>query len=88
MQRTLAVCVPVFWLDARERGARDSNTGRAHSDCTCIQVWFADADGQGQGSWWKAQILIDNRPEQVGSIAWQRAPAASQTGEMLHHLIS
>lgn len=38
----------------------------ANSCGVFAQVWFADADGQGQGSWWKAQILIDNRPEQVG----------------------
>jgi hypothetical protein len=48
-----------------------------------IQVWFADADGQGQGSWWKAQILIDNRPEQVG-LTLAAAPAARLQQWQLH----
>lgn len=51
-----------------------------------VQVWFADADGQGQGSWWKAQILIDNRPEQVGLTTAARFAvlAAALCDRMVH----
>jgi hypothetical protein len=54
---------------------RQSKLGLFNQGCLCVhQVWFADADGQGQGSWWKAQILIDNRPEQVGLPGVQLLP--------------